>query len=190
MMRGVKPAPLPPSRVSHTLLARLSAPGGVVDRARQRATDIGARPYRVFVVWERFSGEHRGEGQELLIARHELLPTPMVDFGGLNRQWFLIGVWPTGTARVTEVAPSYTQDELEGRVMPGGHAVPRKDGERVSFFYEVVQDGRGDDPAARARFRLGNVPSFEADNAQWSLTLERTSGDLGRNGQPVRPGAR
>lgn len=189
-MGRVKPAPLAPSRVHSTLLARLSAPGGVVDRARQRATDIGARPYRVFLVWERFSGEHRGEGQELLIARHEILPTPLVDFGSLNRQWFLIGVWPTGTARVTEVPPSYTQDELEGRVLPGGAAVPRKDGEKVTFFYEVVQDGRADDPAQRARFRCGNVPALESDNAQWVLTLERTSGDLGRTGNPVRPGAR
>lgn len=185
----MKPAPLPPGAAAGSLVARLSRPGGLVDRVRQKATELGARPSRVFLTWTAFSGPSRGKGDERVLARHELLPAPRVDFGSLARNPTLVGVFPVGSARVDEVPPHYSRDELEGRVLPGGKPLPTDEG-KVDFFYEVVPDDRQQDKPAHTRFRLNNVPSFEAENAQWVLILEPASGELRRDGRPERPGQR
>lgn len=171
----------------HSLIERLSRPGGVVDRARGLATELGARPFRVFQVWTVFSGERRGQGEERMLYRHEIEPRPRVDTSSLTRNPMLVGVYAAGSVRVDEITVAHTFDELLGKVMPGGRAVPVDQG-KVEFFYEVVEDGRGDNPASRGRFRLNNVPSRESENAQWVLILEPVSNPMKRDGQPERPG--
>lgn len=185
----MKPAPLGRGAAASSLVGRLARPGGLVERARQMATDLGARPFRVFLVWTVFSGPSRNKGDERVLERHELLPTPRVDFGSLARNPTLVGVFPAGSARVDEVPPRLSRDELEGRVLPGGKPLPTVEG-KVDFFYEVVPDDRQQEKPAHTRFRLNNVPSFEAENAQWVLILEPASGELRRDGRPDRPGLR
>lgn len=45
------------------------------------------------------------------------------------------------------------------------------------FFYEVVADGRGDDPAGRLKFRLFSNPWRNEGGFEWVLMLERVSED-------------
>jgi hypothetical protein len=170
-----------------SLVERLSRPGGVVDRAREMATQVGARPFRVFLTWTVFSGASRGQGEERVLHRHEIQPRPRVDTSSITRNPMLVGVYPEGSVRVDEVTTALTQDELLGRVLPGGGALPVDQG-RVAFFVEVVEDGRGDQPAPRGRFRFANMPSRESENMQWVLILAPVSDPMKRDGQPERPG--
>lgn len=158
-----------------------------MDRAREKASLIGARPFRLFLVWTVFSGKERGQGEERILERHEVEPRPRIDKGGITRNPALVGIVAVGSVRVDELSTRYTYDELLGLLLPGGRAVPADQG-RVTFFYEVVEDGRGDNPPERLRFRLFNTPSLEAENAQWVLILEPVSDAMKRNGQPERPG--
>lgn len=195
--------PLPPGRPKRTLVARL---GRVADRVRQVATNLGARPLRVFLVWTQAGGYERGEGEEEEIARAEILPTPVVsDLSALALSPFAAGKYPVGTVRVSEVSMHrFTRDVLTGRRVPravaekgreavrtgeldaffspaSGEPIPK---ERVSFFYEVVDDGRFDDRRpSRQRFRLFGEPHPNAENVEWILFLERTSEDRSRDEQ-------
>lgn len=109
--------PLAPGEAARTLAQRLSR---TVDRVRQKNTDIGLRPRRVFLVWTHFTGEERGEGYEHMFAEHEVLPTPMVqDLSSISRRPYSIGVFKEGTTRVTEISVgAYTEDMLMGLVIP------------------------------------------------------------------------
>lgn len=143
----------------------------------------------MFLVWTVSAGERRGEGEETVLERHEIQPRPRCDFSSIARNPSLVGVYATGSVRVDEITVAYTLDELLGNKLPNGRPVP-VERSRVSFFYEVVEDGRGDNPAPRGRFRLNNVPSREAENAQWVMILEPVSAPLLRDGRPERPGVR
>lgn len=101
-----RPRPLNPFEAKRSLANRLAP---TADRVRQIATRLGIRPYRCFLVWTRFSGEDRGEGDENLIARVELLPTPKVS--ELTSQQLLLygaGTLPTGSLRVEKVSATFT----------------------------------------------------------------------------------
>jgi hypothetical protein len=180
-----RPRPLPnPER---TLIARLSGrPGriGVVDKVRQIATNLGARPLRVFLVWTAWTGERRGEGEERLLAERELLPTPVVsDPTAVLRNPFAAGTLPVGTVTVTEISTGqYAEDELRGWKLPDGSPL---DEAVMDFFYEVREDGRtaGRAPERRRYRVLGDV-YLDAENVQWRVLLERASPDRRRDGSP------
>lgn len=170
---------------SHTLITRLAGrPGrvGVVDRVRQVATNLGARPLRVFLVWTTWSGARRGEGMESLLQELEILPTPVVsDPTAIARTPFAAGTLPVGTVSVTEVSiGQYAEDELRGWKLPGGEPL---DELRGDFFWEVREDGRtaGRTPERR-RFRLLGDVYLDAENVQWKVLLERASPDRRRDG--------
>ena len=54
--------------------------------------------------------------------------------------------------------------------------------EPYDFFWSIQEDGRGDDPAERNRFRLAAWPHRNAGAVQWECLLERTSADENRDG--------
>jgi hypothetical protein len=163
--------------------------GDVADDIRQDiAVDLGARPLRVFLVWVGTSGEERGSGEEREVARREIVPSPAVtDLSAALLNPFTAGRYPVGTVRLTEVSVRLTRDELRGDRIPAAPPPPGKkqqddyprelgrrvDPELVDFFYEVVDDGRGDDPARRQRYHLAAEPDLQAENAQWTVLLER-----------------
>ena len=172
----------------------------IADRLRQLNTRFGLRSRRVFLVWTKWTGKERGEGQEQQYARRELLPTPKVsDATAVRRNPRMIGIMPEGGLRLTEVsAGAYTRDNLLGTVIPApgadqeaprpvpGPAVAREQGEPVSdplvdFFYEVVEDGRGDDPAKRQRFRPLAEPWRREGGLCWEVDLERADQDEHRD---------
>lgn len=200
------PRPLRPQEARGTLAQRLSP---IADRVRQRvAVRLGVRAYRVFLVWTK-SGlspeSERGDGTERLIARVELLPAPRVqDMTGLLRRSWSVGTVPEGSVRVDRISShAYSDDELRGVRIPAsfgerqpldprwaqeGPGGDQQYAGPVDFFYEVVEDGRGDDPAIRRRFRLLSDPMRDPGGAQWIVALQRADRDMGRDGQPQTDG--
>lgn len=172
-----KPRPLTPAEGRRTLVHRF---GRTVDKLRQLNTKFGLRPYRVFLVHTKWSGDERGEGTETEHRRIELLPTPKVEnLDALTTQIAVAATIPVGTIRVTEVSVSYTFDQLNGYLFPDE---PEKIPEPYDFFYEVVEDGRHVEKEERRKFRLAAPPSLQANKIGWTLLLERTSEDRDREG--------
>lgn len=175
-----RPRPLTPSEAKRSLANRLGL--RVADRLRQFSTRFGLRSRRVFLTWTRFTGAERGEGYERILARTEILPTPKVaDATSVMRMPFAAGVLPVGSLRVSLISVKFTLDQLTGRRIPGkadNEPIP----EPIDFFYELVEDGRGDNPAERARYRVLGVPWRDEGNVGWTVLLERASEDMARDG--------
>lgn len=186
--------PLRSGEAKRTLVARL---GRVVDSARQHNTRFGLRPYRVFMIWTKWSGEERGQGMEKVLCECEILPTPrVVSLDKLSFTPFHAGVLPVGSLTVDEISPGrYTNDVLRGNIPVDGREAligPRPPGlsstqldhipEPYDFFYEVVQDERNGCAPVRERFQLLSMPFLDAENFTWRLMLERTTEDRNRDG--------
>lgn len=166
-----------PHQAKRTLGHRLS---GLADRLRQFNTKFGLRGKRVFLVWTKTTGAERGEGSESIVSRVELLPTPRVaDLSAVALNPYSAGRVPVGSVRLTEVSTSrYTNDQLSGRQVPGVGALE----EPFDFFYEIVEDGRGDTLPVRQRYRLAAEPDRREGRLDWSILLERASEDMQRTG--------
>ena len=176
-----RPRPLSPDEARRSLANRLGI--RIAPRLRQFATKFGIRSKRVFLVWTKFGGAERGDGNEILVSRLELLPTPrVIDLSSILYQPNSAGVLPVGSVRVDKVSVVYTMDQLMGKAVPG-QLKGTKIREPYDFFYEIVEDGRGDEVPMRQRFRLYGVPDRKEEDVCWSILLERTSEDMARNGQ-------
>jgi hypothetical protein len=183
--------PLSPNQARKTLANRL---GRVADDVRQIATNIGVRPYRVFLIWTKWVGTgtvERGEGTEYIIQKLEILPTPRVtSLDGLSLSIAHAGVIPIGSVRVDRISVRrFTEDVLKGKAFP---CDPLPFGERIEekhipepydFFWEIVEDGRGDCPAKRRRFRPMTEPVRRPGKPDWTLMLDRVSLDRNRLGE-------
>jgi hypothetical protein len=180
------PRPLPPGGFERTLVARL---GPVADNLRQIATNLGARPYRVFLVWTLAGGAERGEGVERVVHEEELLPTPLVqDLTSLALQPYSAGKLPVGSVRVTAISTSYGEDVLAGTVMPDGRTPDKRRGD---FFYELREVAAVSAPCGpneqglvrepeRKRFRLLSGPFRPPTRVGYEVVLERSSEDRTR----------
>lgn len=160
----------------------------MIDRARQVGTKIGLRSRRVFLVWTQWSGPEIGTGDEVELARMELLPTPrVVGIDAVAFQSMSAGVLPEGSIKVDCVSVRYTEDQLRGYVVPVGPCCPvmldwNPPPPNGSFFYEVVEDGRGDAEPVRQKYRLSSQAWRREGRISWSFTLERISEDATRSG--------
>lgn len=172
------PRPLRPGEAARTLANRLGV--RLAPRLWQLKTRFGIAPYRVFLLWSKWSGTERGEGKEQLVHREELLPTPIVEYGGIQFDGSNIGRLQTGFVTLKEVVVTYTADVLQGLKLPENHenVLP----EPWDFCYEIVEDDRGDPNPKRAKFRLAKVPFRDAGNVQWVISLERMTEDNQRDG--------
>lgn len=175
------PRPLTPWQAKASLAQRLSPIG---DRLRQFATTFGIRPYRVSLVWTRFTGEERGEGTEIEIGRHEILPTPKVgELTSLQNLGYSAGVLSTGTLRVDNISAGLTRAQLVGLEIPGrGQAFEMPPD--VDFWYELIEDGRGGDTPVPARFRIASEPVRIPGNVSWSIMIEKQEEPLQRDNRP------
>lgn len=172
------PRPLTPQQAKHTLANKFV---GLGDRLRQLNTRFGIRSNRVFLVWTSSDGEERGEGSTRVLLRHEILPTPKVaDMSAVALSPYAPGVLPVGSVRVSQITQTLTKDVLVGVRMPYGQAVD--DTGPMNFWWEIVEDGRGDDPPERWRFRLAAQPDRQPGSVQWVVLLERQSSDPDRTG--------
>lgn len=181
--------PLPPGGFARTLVANL---GPIADNLRQIATNMGARPYRVWLVWTTTGGAERGEGTERVVHEEELLPTPLVlDLTAIAFNPYSAGKLPVGSVKVSQISTSYGEDVLTGTILPTG---AKPDGKRGDFFYEVreVEDlgapcGPSEDGLVRQperkRFRVLSGPYRLPTRAMYEVVLERSSEDRTRAGK-------
>jgi hypothetical protein len=172
-----RPSGHPNRQPQRSLLGGLS---GVIDNARQLATDIGARPYRVFSVVVKWSGGDKGRGDPRVISELEFLPTPKTGTETLRSTLNSGGQADSGEIRVTEISPRYTEEEVHTmfhvQPLPKGH----------EGWIEVTLDTRGGTAAQRRRFELAAPPYFDAENLQWIAKLRseqqnRTSAGMPRD---------
>lgn len=194
--------PLTGPQARRSLAAKYSR---VADRVRQRMTDYGLRPYRVWLVWLVYDGEERGDGNARVLQQVEILPTPRVtDMTALTYRSAAAGTFPEGSVRVDGIsAYAFTEDELQGvrRPRPGPNGQPApppagcetegfdtSPGTKVDFCYWVQEDGRGDDPARIKRFRLMANPFRDVTGFNWTVLLARSDRDPTREGEPVNIG--
>lgn len=190
MCRAQPVHPLSPLEARTSLLQRLAP---VVDKARQIGVNLGLNSHRVFLVWTRWSGLVRGEGDEVEFARLELLPTPKVsglDAVVLNP--FSAGLLPEGSVRIDNVSVLYTEDTLRGWRPPSMPGVRWTEfPPDVSFFFEVFEDGRGDPLPERQKYRLGSQVWHREAKIGFTFVLERISEDARRQGMSrFAPGER
>lgn len=190
--------PLTPGEAEDSLANRLS---GMADRVRQIPTRFGARPYRTFLVWTRWGGKMRGDGNEEVTNELELLPTPEVQsLDAVTFSAFHAGNLPVGSIRLMGVSVRlYSYDMLVGRLIP--KCVDPDSGrvevaaayehlpQPLDFYYEVREDGRQlplsvDCRPERRRFQLFSWPFKKAEDVEWTLMLEKASGDRTRAGLP------
>lgn len=178
-----RPRQLTPGQARRTVAARATR---IVDRARQLEVDAGVRPYNVFLVWSVWSGGARGKGVERIAARVPIVPNPTLDLTGLSRELTAAGYSESGTVRLDEISAAYSSDELSGYLSP--RLCQLHDLEEVpqpyDFYYEVAEDGRNDDLAARRKFQVAGPPSRNAFD--WTIRIERMSVDNQRGGEPTK----
>jgi hypothetical protein len=133
-------------------------------------------------VWDQYTGSDYGEGNRVELFRTEILPSPKVEsLDNIAINPMNAGMVPVGSVRLTRVSAQFTYDQLRGFMVPGRHedAIPSP----YSFYYEIYEDGRGDSEPIRNKFRLLGVPARRAGKVDWTLTLERVSGDNDRQGE-------
>lgn len=162
--------PLSQSKATRTLVRKLSP---TVDRLRQIATNLGVRPYRVFLVRTRWTGEERGEGQESVISEREILPTPRVkQVSNLMRYLTEVGVGEQGELKVIDISTVCTEYQLTGKNDDGSDPVDTE-----AFYWEVRGDaGMGPNPPRR-RFTVTGVPYYNAGSVRWEVTLRKAQED-------------
>jgi hypothetical protein len=176
-----RPRLISPGEAKSSLASKLASR---VDRLRQIDTRLGFRPYQVYLVWTKWDGDERGDGDQRVVCRAPLLPNPMVQsLDALNKVSSGAGRYPAGTVRVTEVSATYTLEMLTGKVLPDRpeDQIP----EPYQFFFEVVEDGRHGCEPDRKRFALAAEPHLDAGNFQWILVLQIMNGAMARDGNPV-----
>lgn len=166
---------------------------------RQLNTKFGLRAERVFLVWQEWTGDVVGEGQPEVRARVELLPTPRVSsMNAISRRPYAVGVFPEGTLMVDQIsAGAYTKDVLRGlRIPPDSTIAPRADvgqalnpvgvelanDSKVDFWWEIVEDGRGDEVPSRSRYRVFGTPERKEGSLYWAVVLQRADESLNRMG--------
>lgn len=135
----------------------------------------------------------------------ELLPTPRVsDLSSLTRRPYAAGIFPEGSLRIDQIsAGAYTSDVLKGLSIPNqstsapradagaavnGNGVERSTNPRIDFWWEIQEDGRGDDPASRERFRVLGRPSRKEGSLYWAVNLEEASEARNRPGTKTQIG--
>lgn len=154
----------------------------VVDKVRDIATQLGARPYRVRMMRTRSTGHERGDGVETVVAEFELLPTPkVIDLNTLAEVVTPMGPTEIGLVQLQQVSGRYTEEFLSG-LDPDGNPPADSD----NLFYEIEffrPDGR---PADKHRFALASAPYYHATKVQWSITLDAQIAKRRRDGR-VKP---
>lgn len=154
--------------------------GEVADDIRQIHTDIGTRPYRVFSVVYDWTGGEVGRGEARILSEKEILPTPKVDLSGSGTQATAAGRKSDGTAKLTEVSPRYTEDQI--------HALfpTRLTGSQRSFI-EVRMDARDGDQPIRRRYTVRMAPYRNPTKFEWVVRLRSQEQDRNRQGELQTP---
>lgn len=147
----------------------------MVDEARQLATELGLRPYRVFSVAVRWTGGATGRGDAVIDEERELLPTPRVEqMNPLRAEATPVGRRQRGEVRLREVSPRYTEQEITGLCCSS----PGRD-----VFIEIRMDNREGPQAERRRFAVVATPYRDTERFEWVVVLTSQQGDRAPSGK-------
>jgi hypothetical protein len=151
----------------------------IVDPIRQIATDLGVRPYRVFLVKETWNGLRIGEGESSRV-RTEILPNPIVDDLTMTKmRATTAGRMEDGDLRIRWISLTFSEHQLLGI---DGHPDGLPD--NMAFYWEVAEDGSDTPAAPRRRYTPVGVPYNDKDNAQWIVVLKRQQASMSSTGEP------
>ena len=93
---------------------------GRADKYRLMYQQFGLRPYNVFLVWTRWGGTERGEGNERETRRVLITPSPKVqDLTAIALQANSAGLLPVGSVRISQVTTTLNLENLLGHRLPG-----------------------------------------------------------------------
>lgn len=148
-------------------MSLVSALGSVVDDIRQIATDLGARPYRVFSVTQSWSGGERGRGVLTVTCEEEFLPTPLVKDWFVRRELENVGSVERGIVELREVSPRYT----EAQIMSLCPYPPCSNASGTETFIEMRIDSRDGTEVKHRRFVVANAPFLDAEKFEWRVKL-------------------
>lgn len=145
--------------------------GCCVDQIRQINTDMGLRPYHVYIVKLQWTGRQRGDGVLTELERTELLPVPKVaDLSNVQLQLQPIGLDEVGTLQISEISARYNEFQLRG-LGPAGEEL----GKNQEFMWEVSWARDDGTTPIRRRFHPQTLPTYNPGMFQWSVTLVRAS---------------
>lgn len=155
------------------------AEDGLADDLRDLRVELGGRPYRIFLVKTRWTGEVRGDGVEEVFYEEELLPVPKLStLSSVALTVQSVGLDEVGELQVSEISPRYNEFQLRGLTERGE---PLEDNE--TFYWEVAFFRHGVS-TTRRRFLPRSTPYYDAIALQWSLGLVRAGRDRDSLGEP------
>jgi len=143
-----------------------------VDRARDLIVRLGLRTYAVKIVHTGWSGPYRGSGQEYVMREMDILPTPKIaSLNGLNESLTAVGLDEVGSLQLTEISGRFSEAEVTG-VLVNGTPLDTK-GEQAYYEVSYLRSGT----PIRRRFSVSSVPSYDPEEFQWTVRLERARED-------------
>lgn len=155
--------------------------GPSIDRIRQIATDLGVRPYRVWLVHIKWPGK-KGLGFPQVISKREILPTPRVrDMASTGLSLSAYGLTEVGGLTVDQISAKYSEDDLRGRTPDMVDTVdPRTNDSHVEFYYEVQESRPTTPPPQPRRYVVNGVPSLNRNGMHWIVSLTKQDYNSGR----------
>jgi len=150
----------------------------VVDKARDKLTKFGFRPYRVQIVRTRYAGQRRGMGPEQVLGQLEILPTPLVvDVSSLKEVVTPIGLNEQGLIQLQKISGRYTEEHLLGSGSDGSDPPPNE-----TLYYEIEFFRRDGLPSEKRRFVRDSLPSWNATSFEWTVVLVSALENRSRDG--------
>jgi hypothetical protein len=132
-MEDAMPDGIPPQPTD--LFTRTVAP--VLDKTRAIVQDLGLRPYRVFLIEDRWSGSRKGDGTYYRAILFEITPSPQVVVYSAARIAASGGALQAGTIALRGISRTYTKEQLEGQSIYGDDPPKNRD-----FFYALQPLGQ------------------------------------------------
>ena len=150
--------------------------GPTCDRIRQIATDLGVRPYQVFLVHWRWPGK-RGLGRPVETSRIEILPTPRVqDMLNTTFAASAFGQTEGGGLFIDRISQRFSEADLLGTTPDMADPVrPQTSAGNVEFFWEVRERRNTCPPTKPRRYVPSGVPMLNRTGLHWRVNLTKQS---------------
>lgn len=160
----------------------------VVDKIRTLASNLGVRPYRVFLMHVAWSGGEVGDGNARVVGRVEILPPPRVrSIGSMDEVVRSTGVTEEGAIEIDRISARFTEDDLLGRTLDLQDPNARRTTEDGMDFYWELQETRPSTPLQVVRrFAVQGVPELRRGACEWVVRLTKQDFDPGRQGGLAR----
>lgn len=171
--------PLRTDEVRESLMSTLSP---TIDDIRQIATDLGLRPYRVFIVHVLWTGAKVGDGDPVEISRREILPTPRIrDMSATSEVLSPFGRVEEGGIVIDRISAKFSEDDLTGKTPDLTEPAITRTGKRNGeFFWEVQENRPGFPSTIPRRYIHAAAPTLMRGGSHWRIPLNKQNTDRSR----------